>query len=217
MTKDKPSDEDSFPNDLEFVSAFAAFAGVRCRRIEALREAEENCRDAATRFVGPVERVQPLEAHRMLSTLVEEEGILQAELTDRRACNQACGPALSIDSIAAEFQLDAFDQTVLLLAILPALGRRTGDLLSGVEPGGWVSGGLSVDGALTFQRFNLTERVEHLARFSPKGRLLRHGLIALELGRTAYADDLVAGVLRLPTSTFARLVGLPDLATCDRG
>jgi hypothetical protein len=210
MTEPQP-----FENDLDFVLTWVRFAAARCHRIDfegRLREAETDPRPGRG-VVGPPERTIVKEYTRRLKPIREAETALQAEIEARIIRNRQEGPALAIDRVCGEFGLNELERTVLLMSLIPALGHDFAKMFSSLSSIGFSGDSPTVEGVWAFLGMTPEERVKSRVAFLPTSPLLVNGLVAMAFFPSPVPANLPGASIEITTATFAKLVGMPELAS----
>lgn len=124
-----------------------------------------------------------------------------------RARLQATSEPLALLRVAETFELDAFEQDVLLLALAPAVDATFGGLYGRLK-GLTYRAEFDVEVALTVLAESLEDGVRRRACFAPGGRLMDHSLLLVGRMGDSSGDDFLGLTLRLPSRLTSMLLGL---------
>lgn len=169
------TDEKPFADDLEYLLAELDWVHIRVERIALQRELEEQSgRGGSYHLHGRFEGKCPERLERLLS----EEEAHREGIDSRVTINRTEGPALGLDRVCDEHALGEFERTMLLLAVVPVLGRRIWERKGPSDP----VIDLSVISAETVSLFLESPDREHLRNLRyllPTAPLRFNGLIEM--------------------------------------
>lgn len=202
-----------FPNDLAYLQEELRWIEARCRRLAAARVAAElDGEELPTRRRSRVdENESPRAVAARHRAALAEETRLRAEIDARLAARGATPTAL--DRLCALHKLDAFERTILLLALAPAFSRGF-DQHFGAISGDMASlSSLTVDVTFSFAELSFAERITRRPTFAKTAPLFANDLLIFESPHRASApEDLLTADVRLSTRTFGYLVGHNEMS-----
>ncbi|MBM4398284.1 MAG: AAA family ATPase, partial [Deltaproteobacteria bacterium] len=188
----------AYRSELDWLDSELRWVEVRLRRLAAQAALE---RSGGARRRGYEDPVTPEDARR----LAGEERRLRLAVDRRLAAWRAAHGPTAFDRLADSAGLDAFERTVLLLAVAAAMSTRFGELFGEV---GNFGTSLTPEAAFRFAEKSFTETIALRAAFGAQGRLVAHDLVAIDVHRGAlWPDDVLGATLRLTSSAFNHVVG----------
>ena len=117
----------------------------------------------------------------------------------------------ALDRMCLKFELDAFERTILLLAIAPIFSRSFNDLFGRLHIDGGSSS-LDVETVFQFCELSYAERIEKRRVFAPGAPLARHDMVLTNSrSRMDAPEDLLGATVQMTQPTFQFLIGLPGL------
>lgn len=203
-----------FKTDIDYLTAEISHIRARSKRIGVQRQLRE-AEDALVPIrgmVGAARTPEPEELQRVLAIYEQAEADIREEIDQRLAVNRTVGPALELDSLCGEHGLGAFERTVLLLAVLPALGEDISSVLDPSSGRGYVGAFLTAQDIWQFMGLGIEERIRSRLALLPTAPLLKAGLVTVDLGRSASPASLPDARIELTSLTFSRIVDIPKLA-----
>lgn len=114
--------------------------------------------------------------------------------------------------IAEMYQLDDFEQTVLMTAVAMAMSKKFAEDLGNPFSGLMGGSDLTPESVFRFAELSFSESVPLRKRFGSQARLIKNDLISIDIrGQGLWPDELLDASLRITSSAFNRIVGEPDL------
>jgi SpoVK/Ycf46/Vps4 family AAA+-type ATPase len=209
-----------YTNDLEYLQDELNLLEVECRltlvrltqeRMAEASEQVEACRDELDREIDEHEREQfpPARLRRRHRNLRAQQKKLARVLQQRLAKSPQFTSALT--QLCQLRGLDAFERSVLLLALAPIFSQRFADLYHQI--GHRMGSCLTVEVIFDLQGLSLAQRIEHRRYFSAKAPLVLNDLIQVaHASRLETAQELLAADVDMPMQTFDYLTGHRGLA-----
>jgi len=197
-----------YATDVEYLMAEVEWIRVRAERIEAFRllhtENEGQLRMGNRRnrdlcVIASADRVTRLE---------EQESALRQEIDARRALNRADGPALGLDRLCLEYNLNDVERTTLLLGFVPVMGSS--EFVTSVARVDAIttSSFLSYELVSAFLELDPDSHVQGLLSLLPDGALRAKGLIRLTYDPSSPSDAVGVGI-ELAGQAVAAVTGIP--------
>lgn len=197
-----------YSTDIEYLMAETEWIRVRAERIEAFRllhtEDEGQLRMGSRRrrdlcVIASADRVTRLE---------EQESALRQEIDARRALNRAAGPALGLDRLCLEYNLNDVERTTLLLGFVPVMGSS--EFVTSVSRVDAIttSSFLSYELVSAFLELDPDSHIQGLLSLLPDGALRAKGLIRLTYDPSSPSDAVGVGI-ELAGQAVAAVTGIP--------
>jgi hypothetical protein len=207
-----------FEDDIEFLAAGEIpWARARSKRIGVQRElhqAEDEILPLRG-VVGTARTPKPDELRRYFAIIQHEEDGLRRDIDARLALNRSGGPTLGLDALCAEYGLGVFERTLLLLAVLPALGEDIFSVLDPATARGYMGSLLCPEHIWQYLEMNVEERIKSRLALLPTAPLLGAGLITLDIGRSASPASIADARIEITSAAFAKIVSIPELARTE--
>ena len=200
----------SYANSIELLKdEIEGWMTARCHHLAAKHELAEAAVPTTRNItvLGREDVTAREELRRRIAILAVEEADIRAEIDARIEATKATGIDLSLVRLCRELDLDPVERATLLLTFAPTLGERA---IEPLEQIGLYRFGIDPSISLVAQFCELTfaDRVGLHMRFGAEGRLVREGLIAVDVGRSAFPADWPSASLKLTNQGFAALTGL---------
>jgi len=183
---------------------------ARCHHLAAKKElAEAEVPPTGNiSVVGRGEATATEELRRRIVQLAVAEANVRAEIDARIAVTEATGIDLCLVRTCRDHGLDDVERACLLLTLVQTVGVYAVEPLERVGPYGFGIGDICPDLLARYCELPFSEKVGLRLRFGAEGRLVRAGLVVVDVGRTAYPADWPSASLKLTTKGFNALTGL---------
>lgn len=183
---------------------------ARCHRLVAEKELVEAGVPPTNHItsIGRREATAKEELRRRLALLTATETNIRAEIDARIEATKATGIDLGLVRVTRDLDLDAVERATLLLCFAQTVGVSTVEPLDRVGPYGLGIGDVSPDLVANFCELGFADRVGLRLYFGAEGRLVREGLVTVDLGHSAFPSDWPSASLRLTNKGFSALTGL---------
>lgn len=188
-----------FANDAEFLDQAIGAIHARCRRVVADRELRD-ARNGGRRNATEVQEAAVLARKRETET--------KAALETRLGVHREDGAfVLGFEKLAREADLNEDEATVLLMSFICAISEDlSSEVFDGMEPSIYIS--VSVEGVCRLlDAGSVADRLRVRWMLSPKGGLIRNGLVKLFGRDDNFPQDFNGLDVRLTDSAFQALVG----------
>jgi SpoVK/Ycf46/Vps4 family AAA+-type ATPase len=203
-----------YATELEWLDEELRWVEARLRRIaaERARGAATEARRGGRRRGGRQDEDERTDGgaatlRRLRKTELDLRTTIDRRLVEWRASH---GPT-AFDRLADEAGLDAFERTILLLAVAACFSNRFGQLFSDLTERGYGTS-LTPDVAFMFAGMSFAETVPRRATFGCVAPLVRSDLVTVDLtGGMLWPDDLLGAALRITAQAFNHVVGDPRL------
>ena len=198
-----------FANSIELLQAeIEGWVTARSHRLVAEKELVEAGVPPTNHItsIGRREATAQEELRRRLALLTATETNIRAEIDSRIEATEATGIDLGLVRTCREHDLDDVERNALLLCFVQAVGGSAVEPLEGVGLYGF--GDVSPDLLGRYSELDFAERLSLRVRFAGDGRLVRAGLVAVDVGRTAYPADWPTASLKLTSKGFTALTGV---------
>ena len=206
-----------FSNDLDYIQAELAWVEARATRIAAERKLERlevgsHQRSGRGRGgYGLDDDESPRLVHGRARRTRQQEQERRADLDARLAVHRASDrEPLALDALCERCGLDAFERTVLLLAVAPCFSRAFDETFGHMAEE--VGEYLAVEVVFLFAELSLADRIDRRRTFSSRGPLVSQDLVSLGMrNRYTSAKELLGAEVEVCSRTFAYLVGRREL------
>ena len=142
---------------------------------------------------------------------VRTEAATRLQIDARLELSRQEGSPTAMDEMCVKFELEAFERTILLLAIAPIFSRSFNDLFGRLHMDGGAAC-LDVETVFQFCELSYGERIERRRVFAPGASLARHDLaLTNSRSRMDTPEDLLGATVQMTQPTFQFLIGLPGL------
>ena len=200
-----------FANSIDLLEAeLTGWVEARCGRLAAEKSLSDLKNEDGSRItvVGEVEDTANEELRRRIRLFVAAEDNVRSNLDARIAATSLAGIKLGLVQVCDQCGLDAVERTTLLLSFCQTVGVYFVDF-DRVGPYGFGICDISPDLVARFCELDFTERVRLRQRFGAEGRLVREGLVAVDMGRSSFPSDWPTASIKLTSRGFTALTGLP--------
>jgi hypothetical protein len=200
-----------FANSIELLQAeIEGWVTARCHHLAAKKELTEFDAQPTLNItmIGREEATAHEELRRRIAKLAVAEANIRAEIDSRIEATKGTGIDLGLGRVCREFDLDDLERAALLLCFVQTVAVYAVEPLERVGPYGFGIGDICPDLLARYCELPFHEKVGLRLRFGAEGRLVRAGLIAVDLGRTAFPADWPTCSLKLTNKGFSALTGL---------
>lgn len=201
----------SFANSIELLQAeIEGWVTTRCHRLAAQKELDE-AQTPPSGHIAVVGRDEPTaneELRRRIAQLAVAEGNVRAEIDARIEATKATGIDLGLVRTCRDHDLDDVERAALLLGLTQTYAVYAVEPLERIGAYGFGIGDITPDLLARYCELPFHEKVGLRLRFGAEGRLVRAGLIAVDIGRTSYPADWPTASLKLTSKGFNALTGL---------
>ncbi len=218
-TKSNRKSVEPYEGDLEYLQDELHWIEARARRIGADsrlgRLGHDDSRPSVRwRYHGNSDDDEsPDRLRRARQRHGRRERQLRKRIDARLEAGRDAGQLTALCRLCDKYELDAFERTVLLLAVAPCISHGFDDIYEYLDDEK-LHGGLTVEAAFIFMQTPVPERVARRRCFSRKAPLVSADLITVDLsGRYTSPKDLLGTEVNLTGRTFSYLVG--DMAISD--
>ncbi len=200
-----------FANSIELLQAeIEGWVTTRCHRLAAQKELAET-QSPPTGRISVVGRDEPTaneELRRRIAQLAVAEANIRAEIDARIEATEAAGIGLGLVRTCRDHSLDDVERACLLLCFTQTYGVYAVEPLERVGAYGFGVGDATLDLLARYCELPFHEKVGLRLRFGAEGRLVRAGLVVVDVGRTSYPADWPSASVKLTTKGFNALTAL---------
>lgn len=184
---------------------------ARCFWLAEKLKAQQEADKQALGLVPAEQAGVPPDTKRRLTLLAASEVNIRAAIDGRLQATRAAGIALGFDTICTEFDLDAVDRNAVLLCAIPPLGFELGEVLGTIAAFGYAIMSVTPETVAIFSGLDLAGRIDLRRRLGPDGKIVRGGVVKIEMPRSEEMQDFPGASLFIQAAAFWQIVGLaPD-------
>lgn len=199
-----------FDRPLQWLAHELQWIRLRAQRIACDNKLAAEPEMPRQRYRGDDDHEDPRVVQLRRDDLSGRETALRSHLDACRQLHIAQGSPLPLDALAALYQLNDFEATVVLLAASAGFSAEFRDLWELVSPNSDSS--LSVENLFNFCEVPWADRLARRRSFASQSPLVANQLVAVHVsGRLNGPGDLLQADVETTTQTFAYLAGMPDL------
>jgi len=199
-----------FTTAIDLLEAEITAAIARCNRIGVERKLADDHRDDRHRVgvVGEVAATLDEEERRRLRAARVGEDTAQATLEARRTITREAGVVVGLDALCEQHGLTDEDRGALVITAIPAVAPELAACFDGVSIHGYGSDLASIESVANYLELGFVERIALVARFRGDAPLVQHGLINVDVGRTANPQDWTDAVIKITSKAFGTMTGV---------
>lgn len=196
-------------NDFDYLEAETAWVRAKCVRIATTMKAERDAERPAG-LASAENGGLDTDVKQQIDRLAAREDDLRNAIDARLQVTRAAGVELGFDALLTEFDADEIDRVIILLPTLPALGFEIGQILGEIAALGFAMMSITPETLAIFCGLDLAGRIDLRRRLGPTGKLVKGGVVAVDLPRSEQVQDFPAASVYIQPAAFRQIVGLDD-------